>query len=207
MIRFRIPQYGALLDASPVGQMLQQMLIGVDAAAATWHAWLGVHPAKWNFFSEQIGMRCLPKVAQMPPEVQQKMMQEMNKPANRPSVSCLEKEHIWYTHTHTIRFSALFVHAMTGITGIFSLRSWLPVWQWDIWPTFSQRLMQRSGSTWGQPFGWTGEPCNSQNLRSHETPVNACWSTGTRMRILTCQCRPGWVNSQVDSEREEARNP
>lgn len=118
------------------------------------------------------------------------------------------KKNTFDTHTHTHHpITALFVHAMTGITGIFSLRSWLPVWQWDIWPTFSQRLMQRSGSTWGQPFGWTGEPCNSQNLRSHETPVNACWSTGTRMRILTCQCRPGWVNSQVDSEREEARNP
>ena len=53
-----LTQYGALLDASPVGQMLQQILIGEDAAA----------------------------VAQMPPEVQQKMMQEMNKPSNRPSV-------------------------------------------------------------------------------------------------------------------------
>jgi len=38
--------------------------------------------------------RSATQVAQMPPEVQQKMMQEMNKPANRPSVSCLEKEHI-----------------------------------------------------------------------------------------------------------------
>ena len=197
--RFRIPQYGALLDASPVGQMLQQMLIGVDAAAATrlgvqilpsekpvnrWGCWKIEVPPRW--------LRCHQKCSR------RWCRKWINRPIDPQFLA--SKKNTFDTHTyHPI--TALFVH------GIIGLRSWLPVWQWDIWPTFSQRLMQRSGRTWGQPFGWTGEPCNSQNLRSHETPVNACWSTGTRMRILTCQCRPGWVNSQVDSEREEARNP